>query len=214
MAVRLRLFAGAMAAAICLAACGDRESDAGGAAASGEPAAAAGTSAAAPSTARDEAAGASDHPRLAVGEPYSTDAFMVTVLGSTTITSYDYFDKGTEATATKEADPEDAFLIVDIEFESLGAWSLGTNGNQLALRGQFTVTDGADNKYSYAPYFGERALVLAPHLDKGETVRGEIMYVVPKDAGGLTIRYMGRVFPRPTLAEWTLDQSDHDGDSN
>ncbi len=204
MIVRLRLFAGAMSAVMCLAACGDRESD-GGAGASGEPAPAAGTTEAAPSTAADAAAGSPDHPRLAVGEPYSTDAFMVTVLGSTMITSYDYFDKGTEATATKEADPEDAFLIVDIEFESLGAWSLGTNGNQLALRGQFTVTDGADNQYSYAPYFGEKALVLAPHLDKGETVRGEIMYVVPQDAGGLTIRYMGRVFPRPTLAEWTLE---------
>lgn len=206
LAVRLRPFAGALAAAICLAACGDRESDGVGTAASGEPAAAAGAPEAAPSAAADDAGGgSSDHPRLAVGEPYSTDAFMVTVLGSTTITSYDYFDKGTEATATREADPEDEFLIVDIEFESLGAWSLGTNGNQLALRGQFTVTDGADNQYSYAPYFGENALVLAPHLDKGESVRGEIMYVVPKDAAGLTIRYMGRVFPRPTLAEWTLE---------
>ncbi|MDE0446347.1 MAG: DUF4352 domain-containing protein [Spirochaetaceae bacterium] len=205
MTVRLRLLQGALAAVILLAACGDGESDDGGAAASGEPAAAAETAGAAPAAAADDGAESSDHPRLAVGEPYSTDAFMVTVLGSSAITSYDYFDKGTEATATKEADPEDAFLIVDIEFESLGAWSLGTNGNQLALRGQFTVTDGADNQYSYAPYFGENALVLAPHLDKGEKVRGEIMYVVPKDAAGLTVRYMGRVFPRPTLAEWALE---------
>ena len=200
---RPRLMVWALAAVICLAACGDRESDATSADA-GEPAATADPADAAPVAAADDAAETPGHPRLAEGEPYSTDAFMVTVLGSTTITSYDYFDKGTEATATKEADAGEAFLIVDIEFESLGAWSLGTNGNQLALRGQFTVTDGADNQYSYAPYFGENALVLAPHLDKGETVRGEIMYVVPTDAAGLTVRYMGRVFPRPTLAEWTL----------
>ena len=205
---RPRLMAGALAAAICLAACGDRESDSASAAASGEPAAAADTTGAAgepAAAAADDGAGTPGHPRLAEGEPYSTDAFMVTVLGSTVITSYEYFDKGTEATATKEADAGEAFLIVDIEFESLGAWSLGTNGNQLALRGQFTVTDGADNQYSYAPYFGENALVLAPHLDKGEKVRGEIMYEVPTDAAGLTVRYMGRVFPRPTLAEWTLN---------
>ena len=205
---RPRLMAGALAAAICLAACGDRECGFAAAAGSGEPAGTADTTETAPAAAVDKGSATSettDHPRLAAGEPYSTDAFMVTVLGSTTITSYDYFDKGTEATATKEADAGEAFLIVDIEFESLGAWSLGTNGNQLALRGQFTVTDGADNQYSYAPYFGENALVLAPHLDKGEKVRGEIMYEVPTDAAGLTVRYMGRVFPRPTLAEWTLN---------
>ena len=202
MTVRLRLLAAAIAAAILLAACGEQDT-ADGAAAPDEPAAADATDTA---TADDDgAAETSDHPRLAVGEPYSTDAFMVTVLGSEAITSYDYFDKGTEATATKEADAGDRFLIVDIEFESLGAWSLGTNGNQLALRGQFTVTDGDGEQYSYAPYFGEKALVLAPHLDKGEKVRGEIMYVVPKDAEGLAIRYMGRVFPRPTLAEWALE---------
>ena len=205
MTVRLRLVAGMMAAAIGLAACGEGESDDIGTAASGEPAATADASETAPAAAADDVAGTPDHPRFAVGEPYSTDAFMVTVLGSTVITSYEYFDKGTEATATKEADPDEGFLIVDIEFESLGAWSLGTNGNQLALRGQFTVTDGADNQYSYAPYFGENALVLAPHLDEGEKVRGEIMYVVPKDAQGLAVRYMGRVFPRPTIAEWALD---------
>ena len=205
MTVRARLLAGVMAVAVGLAACGEGEPDNGGAAASGEPAAAGGTADAAPAEAADDGAEPADHPRLAVGEPYSTDAFMVTVLGSTVITSYEYFDKGTEATATKEANPGEGYLIVDIEFESVGAWSLGTNGNQLALRGQFTVTDGADNQYSYAPYFGANALVLAPHLDKGEKVRGEIMYVVPKDAKGLTVRYMGRVFPRPTLAEWTLD---------
>ena len=204
-AARLRLLAWAMAAAIGLAGCGDRESDDGAAAGSDEPAAAAEASEAAPAATADGDAESSDHPRLAVGEPYSTDAFMVTVLGSTVVTSYDYFDKGAEATATKEADAGETFLIVDIEFESLGAWSLGTNGNQLALRGQFTVTDGADNQYSYAPYFGEKALVLAPHLDKGEKVRGEIMYEVPTDAEGLTIRYMGRVFPRPTIAEWALE---------
>ena len=205
MTVRLRLVAGMMAAAIGLAACGEGDSGDGGTAASGEPAATADASETAPPAAADDGAGTPDHPRFAVGEPYSTDAFMVTVLGSTVISSYEYFDKGTEATATKEADPGEGFLIVDIEFESLGAWSLGTNGNQLALRGQFTVTDGADNQYSYAPYFGENALVLAPHLDEGEKVRGEIMYVVPKDAEGLAVRYMGRVFPRPTLAEWALD---------
>lgn len=198
---RLRMAAWVIAAATCLAACGDREPGDGAGAASGEPAAEAADAAPAAAGGPDT----SDHPRLATGEPYSTDAFMVTVLGSTRITSYDYFDRGTEATATRQADAGEAFLIVDIEFESLGAWSLGTNGNQLALRGQFTVTDGSDNQYSYAPYFGENALVLAPHLDKGEKVRGEIMYVVPTGAEGLTIRYMGRVFPRPTLAEWALE---------
>lgn len=187
----------AAAAAVCLAACGEREDEASAAA---EPAAEA-----APPAAAGAAEEAPEHPRLAVGGAYSTDAFMVTVLGSRQITGYDYFDQAADATATKEADPGELFLIVDIEFESLGGWSLGTNGNQLALRGQFTVSDAAGEDYSYAPYFGENALVLAPHLDKGEKVRGEILYVVPAQAEGFVIQYKGRTFPRPTLAEWTLE---------
>lgn len=160
---------------------------------------------AAPEAAAEAAAETPEHPRLEVGGAYSTDAFMVTVLGSRKITGYDYFDKAADATATKEADAGEVFLIVDIEFESLGGWALGTNGNQLALRGQFTVSDAAGEDYSYAPYFGENALVLAPHLDKGEKVRGEILYVVPEQAEGFIIQYKGRKFPRPTLAEWTLE---------
>lgn len=187
--------AGALAVVVCLAACGGGEDG-------GEPAAPA---KAAPEAAAPAAAEPDQHPRLEVGGAYSTDAFAVTVRGSRVITSYEYFDKAADATATKQADPGDVFLIVDIEFESLGGWSLGTNGNQLALRGQFTVSDAAGEDYSYAPYFGENALVLAPHLDKGEKVRGEILYVVPEDAQGLTIQYKGRTFPRPTLAEWTLE---------
>ena len=187
----------AAAAAAWLAACGGRQEER---AAAAEPAAVAAEGEAAPAA---EAA-PPEHPRLAVGAAYSTDAFMVTVRGSSVVAGYDYFDKGADADATRQADPGEVFLIVDIEFESLGGWSLGTNGNQLALRGQFTVTDGAGNDYSYAPYFGEKALVLAPHLDKGEKVRGEILYVVPEEARGLTIRYRGRKFPRPTLAEWAL----------
>ena len=189
-----RWLACAAAAAVCLAACGEREDEVSAAA---EPA---------PEPAAEQAADAApEHPRLAVGGAYSTDAFMVTVLGSREITGYDYFDQAADATATKEADPGEVFLIVDIEFESLGGWSLGTNGNQLALRGQFTVSDAAGEDYSYAPYFGENALVLAPHLAKGEKVRGEILYEVPAQAEGLIIQYKGRTFPRPTLAEWTLE---------
>lgn len=186
----------AAAAAVWLAACGGRQEE--------ERAAAAEPPAAAAEAAPATEAAPPEHPRLAVGAAYSTEAFMVTVRGAEAVAGYEYFDRAENAAATRQADPGEVFLIVDIEFESLGGWSLGTNGNQLALRGQFTVTDGAGNDYSYAPYFGEKALVLAPHLDKGEKVRGEILYVVPEEARGLTIRYQGRKFPRPTLAEWAL----------
>lgn len=194
-----RACAAAAAAAVWLAACGGGQDER---AAAAEPPAA--EAAAAAEAAPAAAADSPEHPRLAVGAAYSTDAFMVTVRGAAAVAGYDYFDRAENAAATRRADPGEVFLIVDIEFESLGGWSLGTNGNQLALRGQFTVSDGAGNDYSYAPYFGEKALVLAPQLDKGEKLRGEILYVVPEDAQGLTIRYQGRKFPRPTLAEWPL----------
>ena len=65
--------------------------------------------------------------------------------------------------------------------------------------------DSEGNTYSYHPYFGENPLVLSPYLNIGDKVAGKILYQIPKGASGLKVAYMGRVYPRPKLAEWVID---------
>ena len=128
-----------------------------------------------------------------------------TVVKTAKIQSYNYTDRSTGGTATKEAPEGQVFLIVTVEFEAIGTWTTGSQGNRAPPQGQFTVTDADGNSYSHKPYFGEKALVISPNLAKGDKFAGEILYTIPKAARGLKVQFRGRVAPRPIMAEWPID---------
>jgi len=146
-----------------------------------------------------------ESPTLSIGEMFQTPALGVTISEAIVADSYEYYDEASESMTTEEANSGMSFFIITVEFECLGGWGIGANGNLLQVRGQFMVSDSEGNTYSYRHYSGEDPLILSPYLNIGDKVEGKILYEVQEGASGLKVAYMGRISPRPKLAEWVID---------
>ena len=171
-----------LVAALLLVSCGKRE--AAGEAATPEPEAA-------------EAVETAEFPILGVGETYQTAEMEVTISEAVLTDSYEYSDKASGSTVTKEANPGVSFLIASVEMKNVGDSVQTMQGADV-----FRAVDAEGSSKTVLPYLGEGPLVSIQHLQPGTKIEGKMLFEMPEGASDVKIQY--KTMWQVLLAEWEI----------
>ena len=134
---------------------------------------------------------------LSLGETAQAFGVAVTVSNAVITDSYEYYDKASESTVTKEANPGISFLIASVEMKNVGNTVKTMQGADV-----FRAVDAEGSSKTVMPYLGESPLVSIQHLQPGTKIEGKMLFEIQKGASGAKIEY--RTMWQVRLAEWEI----------
>jgi hypothetical protein len=134
----------------------------------------------------------------AIGMPISGDAAQATVWSARRTQSYNWSTGNYNF--TEEAESGTTWLIVDAEVKNTGPDTL------YASTGDFSLLDGAGNRYEPGLYLGDESFGYLHDLSRDQKVRGKILFEVPPEARDLKISYdFGMPYGGTRVGSWPVE---------
>ena len=103
-------------------------------------------------------------------------------------------------TFTEEAENGTTYLIIDAEVKNTGSGSL------YASTGDFSLRDGAGNRYEPGLYYGDESFGYLKDLSGNQKTRGKILFEIPPEAQDLKVFYdFGIGYGGTQVASWPVE---------
>jgi Domain of unknown function (DUF4352) len=135
----------------------------------------------------------------AIGRTASGDNAQATVWSAGRMQSYVWTTGSSNYTFTEEAESGMTYLIIDAEVQNTGSDTL------YASTGDFSLSDGAGNRYEPGLYYGDESFGYLHDLSKNQKHRGKILFGIPSDARDLKISYdFGIGYGGTQVATWPV----------
>ncbi|MDD1680995.1 MAG: DUF4352 domain-containing protein [Methanoregula sp.] len=136
----------------------------------------------------------------AIGQAASGDNAQATVWSARNTQSYTWTTGSSNYSFTEEAETGMTYLIIDAEVQNTGSDSL------YASTGDFSLADGAGNRYEPGLYYGDESFGYLHDLSKNQKNRGKILFEIPSDARDLKISYdFGIGYGGTQVASWRVE---------
>ena len=134
----------------------------------------------------------------AIGQAASGDNAEATVWSARKTRAYNWTTSN--YTFTEEAESGTTYLIIDAEVKNTGSDTL------YASTGDFSLADGAGNRYEPGLYYGDESFGYLHELSQNEKTRGKILFEIPPEARDLKIFYdFGIGYGGTEVASWPVE---------
>ncbi len=137
---------------------------------------------------------------LNLGKAAKTSKISVKVTSAPKTDQYDYYSDTLKQTTTDKASSGKIFVIANVLIEKIDGEGVYAGSSK------FSMTDSGSVRYDPEPsYQSDDKLAELEEVHLNQKMRGTVLFIVPKDAKGLNIRYdFGDQSTEIKMASWNL----------